>query len=450
MTRNRKVILGVVAGLACVLLVATVVGWRFLYRFNVLDDAPAEGAEVPAAGTPTPLVESGGSDWPRWRGPNGNNVSLVTGITKDWSGGLDKVWEVDYLTQGRKNATWSSPVVRGNRLVVTGRDDANDLVFCLDPQTGELMWRKSYEARAGASHGRGPRATPTMDGGRVYTFGRSGDLACWRLLDGELVWKRDVKDEGGEEPEWGYASAPLVHGNMVVVQAGGSARSMACDKMTGDVVWKSGEGIAGYAAPVVLPVGDALQLVMFHGKGVAGLVPGDGRQLWDVPWETSPPVHATTPVVSGDVVFVTSDYGSGGMALSVSEGGAEVLWANEVIASHHSDPFIVDGRIYGYSGFSVQNRGDFKCVDLATGEEKWSTGEIGWGTAVMVEGLLVCLDIQGNLFLVKPDPDKFVKVSEFREAIPGAANPAWTIPVVAQGNVYLRHKQRLICYRLKE
>jgi outer membrane protein assembly factor BamB len=428
---------------------AAVVGWRFLYRFNVLDNVPAEGAGIPVAGSPAPLVESSGSDWPRWRGANGANVSLVTGIRKDWSGGLDRLWEVDYLTQGKGNATWSSPVVRGNRLVVTGRDDANDLVFCLDPKTGGLIWRNSYEAKAGASHGRGARATPTMDGDRVYTFGRSGDLACWRLLDGDLAWKRNVKDEGGEEPEWGYASAPLVHGNMVIVQAGGSARSMACDKMMGDVVWKSGEGIAGYAAPVVMPLDGVFQIIVFHGSGVAGLVPGDGRQLWEVPWRTSPPVHATTPVFSGDVLFVTSGYNSGGMALSVSAVGAEVLWTTKAIASHHSDPLVIDGFVYGYSGFSVQNLGYFKCVDLATGEENWSTGEIGWGTAVMVDGLLVCLDIQGNLFLVRPDPDRFVKVSEFRGAIPGTANPAWTIPVVAQGNVYLRHKQRLICYRLK-
>ncbi len=132
----------------------------------------------------------------------------------------------------------------------------------------------------------------------------------------------------------------------------------------------------------------------------------------------------------------------------MTESAAEVIWQSKVIASHHSDPIIIDGFMYGYSGQSNQNKGYFKCVELETGEEKWSTGEIGWGTTVHVDGHLLCMDIKGNLFLVDPDPNEFRKVTEFRGAIADVKHTAWTIPVVANGRLYLRYMQRLICYNL--
>ena len=125
------------------------------------------------------------------------------------------LWEVDYLCQGRASASWASPVVRGNRLVVPGRDETRDLVFGLDPETGDLLWLGSYEAAAGKTHGPGPRATPYIDGTRAYTFGRSGDLACWNIEDGSELWRVNVKDQGGVEPRWGFASSPLVVGGVL-------------------------------------------------------------------------------------------------------------------------------------------------------------------------------------------------------------------------------------------
>ena len=262
------------------------------------------------------------------------------------------------------------------------------------------------------------------------------------------MWRRNVRDDGGDEPKWGYASAPLVMKDKVFVQAGGTCRTIAYDKSTGQVAWRSGEGVAGYAAPMLVRTGAGARLVVFHGTGIAALDPADGRVIWDLPWETSFDVNATTPVASGTTLFITSGYGTGCRALAVGDSSAEVLWTSEVIASQHSDPVISGGFIYGYSGQSYRNTGEFKCVRLASGEEMWSTDRIGWGTAVMVDGHLVCLDIDGNLFLVRPDPGAFAMVSEFRGALGGSRNPAWTIPVIAGGNVYLRHKRRLVCYDL--
>ena len=390
----------------------------------------------------------GPADWPCWRGINGDGKSTVTGVRKDFSGGLKKLWEVDYLCQGKQAATWSAPAVRGNRLVVPGRSRGEDLIFCLDPNNGELLWLGSYKARADTKHGPGPRATPYIDGDRVYTFGRSGDLACWYLDDGELMWKRNVNDAGGKTSRWGHSSSPLVYGDKVFVQGGGSAQVIAYNKTTGELAWKAREGDAGYAAPALVNMGDKVGLLIFHGTGLACLDPDDGNEFWAVPWKTSYNVNATTPVAEGATVFITSGYGTGCQALKVDDAGAGVLWTSNVIAAHHSDPFILDGFIYGYSGQSNQNKGHFKCVKLDDGTEKWSTGRLGWGTTLHVDGHLLCMDNEGNLFLVKPDPDALHVVTEFSNALGDIEHPAWTIPVVANGKLYLRYLQRLLCYAL--
>ena len=395
-------------------------------------------------------VEKGPADWPHWGGPSHDTRSAVTGIRTDWSGGLKKAWEVNYLCQSAHADTWSAPVVQGNRLVVPGRDADNDLVFCLDPRTGALLWYQSYRAKADAEHGPGPRATPSIDDDRVYSFGRSGDLACWRLRDGQPVWRRNVWDDGGDAPRWGHASSPLVHESAVVVQAGGSAGTIAYDKMTGEVAWKSATGPAGYAAVRPMNVAGAAHLLVFHAEGLAGVEAAGGRRIWNVPWETDYGVNAATPAVAGSTVFITSHYGMGCEAVEVTDTGARVRWRNKAIASHHSDPIILDGYVYGYSGVSTQNRGHFKCVELAGGQEKWSTREIGCGSAVHVDGHLLCLDIKGNLFLVRPSPAAFEKVAEFPRALPNVRKHAWTLPVVANGKLYLRYRQKLVCYELQE
>jgi hypothetical protein len=134
--------------------------------------------------------------------------------------------------------------------------------------------------------------------------------------------------------------------------------------------------------------------------------------------------------------------------LAVQGDDVQALWRSTVIASHHSDPALIDGYLYGYSGQSSQNRGDFKCVELATGTEKWSSKEIGWGTLIHADGHLICLDIKGNLFLIKPDAQEFTKVAEMKAALGDVTHPAWTVPTVANGKLYLRYMQRLICYDL--
>jgi len=438
----------VVVLLALVMAVLLIRYWSMVSILRGTEGITGVQTSIPEPKAPVDPPTAGEHDWVSWRGAGNDGRSTLRGIKKDWSGGLTKIWEVDYLCQSDESASWSAPVIRGNRLIVPGRDSERDLLFALDPETGDLLWSGAYVAAAATSHGPGPRATPTIEENRVYTFGRSGDLVCWNIEDGSILWRKNVKDEGGEEPTWGYASSPYLDGAKVFVQAGGQARTIAYHKLSGDVIWKSGQGIAGYAAFSIMETDRRRQLMVFHGKGLAGLDSADGSILWDLPWETPYDVHATTPIVVGDRVLMTSGYGRGSQLVRVSGAGAKVEWTSEALASQHSDPFVLAGKIYGYSGDSSQNRGAFKCIDLETGTETWTTNDIGWGSCTWVEDHLICIDIRGNLNLVKPDPERFVRVAGIEDALGPTRGPVWTLPVVANGRLYLRFKQRLVCYDL--
>lgn len=452
-TRTKKVlkIFSLIAGI--IVIVIAGLGIYYWDSFSIMmSNAEINGTVTvipePVNGSMIPITK-GENDWTCWRGPDNDAGSKMTGIIADWSKGLNKNWEIDYLCQGTASATWSAPVIKGNRLVVTGRDKNNDFVFCLNPDNGSMIWKQSYPAISGPSHGMGSRATPWIDNDKVYTFGRSGDLICWNLFDGNKIWHKNVSDEGGEEHTWGHSSSPYVSDSLVIVNGGGTARTIAYSKFTGEVKWKSGTGFPGYAAISSMQIDNIPVLLSFHGTGLAAINQDNGAELWNYPWKTDYDVNATTPIVTDDKVFITSGYGTGCALLKVSLSGAELLWTNEVMASHHSDPFIIDGYIYGYSGVSMQNKGDFVCIDLNTGEEKWSTGDMGWGTSVYVDGYILSSDIKGNLYLMKPVPNEFKIVTEMPDALGGISGAAWTIPVLANDKLYLRFKQKLICYEIK-
>jgi outer membrane protein assembly factor BamB len=445
MKMKWKIIWGI---LAVVIIVVVFLAYQ-IYK-NVAGSEKLVGSQssVPETIKSIPELTKGSADWPNWRGTCFDGKISVPGLKTDWKDGLKKLWSIDYLCQGNATASWATPVVQGNRLIVPGRTEKSDLVLCLNSETGELIWKGEYEAPAGDSHGPGARATPFIDGDRVYTYGRSGDVVCWQLLDGKMLWHKNVKDIGGQEPDWGLSSTPLVIDNKVIVQGGGKSLVVAYDKMSGELTWKSLEGASGYSATIPITLDSIPYLIVYHAVALSLLDPKKGKELWSVPWQTDYGVNATTPVIDKDLIFNTSGYEKGCQLIKATKENYKILWSNKVIASQHSDPFIINGYIYGYSGQSGQNKGDFKCVELKSGKEVWSTDEIGWGTAIAVNDYIICLDIKGNLYLIKPEPSGFKKIAEIESAIPNVKNPEWTAPVVANGKLYLRYMQHLICYNL--
>ncbi len=402
-------------------------------------------AVAPEAATSLHAVADGTSDWLNWRGPEFSGKSIMTGIKTDWTNGLTKLWEVDYLCGGRESMTWAAPVIKGNHLVIPGRSDTHDQLFCMDATSGELFWKAEIACEPGDSWGTGARATPIIEDSLVYSFGRSGILACWMLEDGNLVWKKDVMDEGGITPEWGHTSPPLVLDNKVIVQGGGEARLIAYERFTGDVIWKTSGGEAGYAATIPIELDGEMILLNFHGTGLAAVRYDDGTELWSAPWETSYYVNCNTPIVRHDTVFITSGYGQGGQLMKISLSGYEVIWKNTLISSHLSDQILLGDYLYGYTK-NAGNRGPFACVDFASGEEIWSTREVGGGSIVWVDDHFIALGVNGDLYLIKPDEKELVLKGKLEDAIPGASKSVWTPPVVSNGKLYLRYLHKLVCY----
>jgi outer membrane protein assembly factor BamB len=441
----KKKTLRITLIVACILFLVIAGFGLYIYNFTQGSEKLLGKREaIPQKTMSLDSIITGTSDWPNWHGQNYDKKSNFTGLKTDWSNGLTKKWEVNFLCQGDQTASWSAAVIQGNVLVVPGRDEKNDLVFCLNAESGEIIWKGSYEVETKTNHGPGARATPSIDGDRIYTFGRSGDMVCWNLIDGKKLWHKKVGDIGGIEPEWGYSSSPLVYGKYVIVQAGGKAVAVAFDKFSGEVIWTSGNGSSGYA-PVTFMKADS-SILLFSGEALSGVNKETGAINWTLPWVVDYKMNASLPVSEANIVFVTSGYGKGCMAVKVEANKATVLWESKAIEGMHSDPVIVNGYVYGYSGNSSSNRGNLVCLRLSDGKVMWKSAQAGNGTFAYADGKLICFDIKGNLYLVEANPEKFVKSGEFKKAMPYVKNPAWTAPVIANGKLYLRYLQNLICY----
>ena len=422
----------------------------------VYDYNPKMGLEsfkIPeVSGKPTPLQE-GADDWPAWKGVNADNSSTFTAIKTDWSKGLKKLWEIKYLCQGKKSASWSCPAIKGNRLVIPGRDETHDHIYCLDPDTGKLLWHKSYKAPSGSdTFGEGQRATPLIDEDRVYTISRGGDLICWKLYDGETLWQKNLKSLGGKIPIWGHSASPVLLNSKLILQAGGEAQLIALDKYSGKLIWNSGPGEGSYSTPVIFQANNKKMILLFAGKSLAAFSPDTGKKLWDTPWPLKNNINVITPPIEEKqkIAIISSWYKKGIQAVRISEKEPKILWKNNNIEAHQTDPFILNGYIYGYSGMSAFNKNDFKCLDLKTGKEIWTTTKLGTGQFIYVKPFFICLDIKGGLFLIKPEPKGLNLVTSFKGAVPGVKKRVWTKPIVARGKLYLRYVNHLICYDIAD
>lgn len=438
------------------IIIAIVIAGASFFAYNIYqmvmgsEDLSGKVDELPSEKSVSQFIQSGESDCPNWRGTNFDGKSQFKGLKTDWSKGLKKLWQVDYLCQGDATATWSAPVIKGNRLVISGRDNDNDLVFCINTDDGKIIWLGKYKSQAETSHGPGARATAFIDSSMVYTFGRSGDVVCWNFDNGKEIWHKNVKDIGGVEPQWGHSATPLVINEKLIIQGGGKSLIIAYNKFNGEIIWKSMDGDAGYSATIPFVTENDTTILVYHAKALSCLEMESGKELWRVQWETEYGVNATTPLVNGNVIFHTSAYGMGGEAIEATKTGYKVLWKNDVISAQHSDPILIDGYLYCYAGESLKNKGLFKCVELQTGKEIWNTDEVGQGTITYADGYIISLDLKGNLYLIKPNNKKFEKIGEIKQALVDVGNLAWTAPVIANGKLYLRYLQRLVCYDVRK
>jgi outer membrane protein assembly factor BamB len=394
------------------------------------------------------LAVLAGEDWPSFLGPRQDGTSLETGVTAAWpAGGPARLW-----SRPVGNA-YSAPVVARGRLVVFHRMRDTEVVDCLDAATGAPIWSYSYPTRYEDRYGynNGPRSSPTIAGEHVYTYGAEGVLTCLDFATGRLVWQRQAnRDFGVPQGFFGAGTAPVVEGSLLLVNVGGpeAAGVVAFDARDGKTAWKASNDGASYSTPVVRTVGGRRLAIFFTAAGLLVLDPATGAEQYRFPFRSRSyeSVNAASPVVVGDVVFLSATYNTGAVALRLGAKGLETLWqSRDAMQNHWATSIHVGGYLYGVDGRHEEGA-NFRCVELATGRVRWSEERgLGRATFVLAEGHLIALGERGHLALIELNPDRYIEKSRVKLL----DYPCWTPPVLAGGRLYLRSERQLVCLDLR-
>jgi outer membrane protein assembly factor BamB len=370
-----------------------------------------------------------GADWPRWRGADGNGVSPETEWNPKAINSHSKIAWTAAVGTG-----FSSVAVKGQRLYTLGNDNEKDTIYCLDANTGRKVWSYSYPCGLGGYPG--PRATPTIDEGFLFTLSREGHLFCLDAETGKVRWARHlVKDFGANPPMWDFAGSPVVYGDLLVLNAGESG--IALDKKSGEKLWGEGGGPSGYATPVIAQFSGKPSAVLFGRDAVRGVELSRGAVEWSFPWRTDSDVNAADPLVLGTRIFVASAYGHGCALYDVGAGKPSLAWESRAFQTHFSSFVAIDGFIYGIDGDARQfSAGTLRCLDARTGKEAWSA-RLGFGSLIAAGGRLIVLNAAGTIITAEAMPAAFKEIS--RGPLP--RNQYWTPPAFARGMLYVRNLQ---------
>lgn len=426
-----------------------------------------------------------GVDWPWFLGPTRDSRSSETGLLSPWP-------------QDGPRIVWQRPLGEGygigsisrGRLLQFDRQQDQAVLVCLNAETGEQLWKFSYPTDYADlySYNGGPRASPVIDGDRVYILGAEGLLHCLQLADGQPVWKFDTSRKFGVVQNFfGVGSTPVVEGELLLVMVGGSPPEdqavapgqldrvsgngsgvVAFDKLTGEVRYQITDELASYASLQVATIGGRRWAFAFCRGGLVAFEPATGKVDFQYPWRARllESVNASTPVVVGDKVFISETYGIGSSLLKVVPGGQEVVWSDDPnrreksFKAHWNTPVFVDGHLYGCSGRNPPDA-ELRCIEWETGKVKWSIPNRIRTSLLYVDGHLVSLGEYGALELIKVNPEKYDVVSEvtLRRSETGPAPPGleatsllrypcWAAPILSHGLLYVRGDDRLVCLEL--
>ena len=383
------------------------------------------------------------ADWPNWRGPHHDGISRETGMLKTWpEKGPKVIWRAEL------GGGYSSVVVAGGRVFTQTKDKKEDVIVCFAAATGERLWEYRYPcdyAQYPTLDKRfltGPKATPAVDGDRVYNIGNTGMLHCLDAKTGKRVWERDLLKMADRTcPEYGYCNSPLIVGDVLCVHPGGQKGNSiaALNKKDGSVRWQALDDKIGWATPVQIEFNGSPQLIYFTGRGAVGVSPQDGKALWRYDWETAFDINAATPIYSDGRVFISSSYGKGGALLRLlPKRDPEVVWKNHEMANHFSTCVLHEGHLYGFS------TDRFRCVEFATGKTKWDKTGLGKGSLLLADGHLIALGENGKLVLAEARPDKYVEKAHWQPL----EGTCWSVPVLANGMLYLRNEHKIMAVDL--
>ena len=377
-----------------------------------------------------PLAQA--ADWANWRGPTRDGISTETG------------WK---LTSGEAKKLWTAQVgmgcsavhVSNGRAYTQGNKNETDTVFCFDAVTGKELWKHSYPCPLQPKFWEGGTlATPTVDGDRVYTISKVGDLFCFEAATGKIVWQKNLeKDFGGKMPTWGFAGSPLILKDQLLVETGAEAGSVvALEKATGKLVWRGGKGPAGYGTIQPFNLAGKDYLAVFTGVSLAILEQNSGKEIASYPFKTKYDVNAVTPIISGDKIFIAAGYNHGSALVKFTGSALEKVWENNKMKNHFNSCVLVKGFLYGF------DENDLACMELATGTIKWSQKGIGKASLILADGKLLILSEKGDLITAEPSPESFKEIARAK----ALTYKCWCVPVLANGRIYCKNNSGdLVC-----
>lgn len=398
------------------------------------------------------LVCIGGSlvfagDWPGFLGPGRDAVSTETGLLQSLPRqGPPVVWRKE-VGQG-----YAGPVIAGQTLILFHRVGTDDVVEALDAASGKERWKFTYATRYQDDLGKGdgPRSTPLIARGLVYTLGAEGQLHCLDLETGKKVWSRSLNTEyRPRKGFFGVGTSPLIEGELLLVNVGDKeAGIVAFDRKTGKEVWKATDHEASYSSPIAATIDQTRHVFFFTREGLVSLDPKDGKVRFSKRWRSRQhaSVNAATPVVAGEQLFLSACYGTGAILLRVRKDGVDEIWSNdESLSNHFTTSIHRDGFLYGFDGRQEEGA-RLRCVELKTGKVRWSREGLGCGCMLLADGQLLILSEQGELVLVEATPEAYREKA--RAAV--LKGPCRAPLALAEGRLYARDNQQLVCWNVKK
>jgi outer membrane protein assembly factor BamB len=388
-------------------------------------------------------------DWPQWRGPDRTGISREKGLLKEWPKDGPKVrWEIKDLGTG-----YSSPAVAAGKVYIQTTSGNDEFTVALDEKTGKQLWKTAI-GKVGVNKGPqypGTRATPTVDGKKIYSLASDGELACLDL-DGKVDWHKNIaKEFDGKVGMWAYTESVLIDGDKLICTPGGEKATLAALKKTdGSVIWQSvvpGGDVADYASIMIVEAGGRKQYVQYMRKSLVGVDAATGKFLWKNSRTQDQGASILTPVILGNKVFVSGSR-TGGACFELSTDGdgvaAKELYFEKTLAPSMGGAILVDGYLYGSAGQTLF------CADFATGKIQWTDRSVGPASICFAEGKFYVRGYNsGEIALVEANPKAYKEVSRFKQ--PDRSKIAgWPHPIVANGGFYVRDQDVLICFDIAE
>lgn len=389
-------------------------------------------------------------DWPQWRGPRRDGHVAGFVAPEIWPKQLKCQWEVE-VGEGH-----ASPIVVGDRVFMFSRQGEEEVVRAVNPADGRELWRQSYPApykmnSAARSHGKGPKSTPIVFDGRLFTLGISGILSCWDTGSGKRLWQYEFSEQFKHtSPLYGTAISPVAEAGLLIAHVGGHDQGalVAFDLATGRVKWQwDGDGPA-YTSPIVATLAGTRQLITESQNARVGISAADGSLLWTLPFRTDYDMNVVTPVLVGDLA-VFSGYRKGTVAYLLEKRQAEwspkLVWHNPDVSMFMSSPVAIGNRLFG---FAQQKKGQFFCLDVPTGKILWtSDGRMGENAAIVSAGrVLLALTTNGELIVFNAREDRFETLARYKVA----DTPTWAHPVVLGGQILIKDKSSLALWTTGE